>query len=483
MRTFTKWCLKGLYYALMAIVMLAVIVFCIFYFADYSRYKTTMEKSFKVATGYELKINGKMKAEIFPKFKLSLEDIEMPFDLNDASYSFTAKNIKFNMGIRNFFSGNYAIDNATMLDFSIIDAKKKTQLFHGESLQTGLKATQDYAKFSHLKLTHKTGTYTGDVRFVFYAKFNEVEGTIHSKAITLAAAKPTQSNDKALPDFAIPVALLKSYKGNLTVKADEIKLGDVAAQEASINFDLSRNTANIIFDGKVWQGNMHADLLSKALDQKTPNHQFSMKLRQANPQAILSKFNPEVKTKGGTAQFDLTLTGHGNQFASYIQNAQGKGQFLLRDVTIVGASAKSLRLTDILFNNLLKTRQEKLHCMVTKFTLDKGLLRADKGIGLETKYLVGLGSGSINLKTEAVDMVLELSPLKSSPITFTDFDGVVDMKGTLKKPIISASPKLMRETTSAILGIATGGLSLIGEALLNMTAGQSRPCEAILEAQ
>lgn len=463
----------------MFFVMLLFAILLIFHFADFNKHRGAIENAFEQATGFELKINGDIKAEIFPYFAASLADIEVLLKFNEDNYSLKSEQLKFVLNTASLMSGDYKFEKIALQKFALMNVKQKEPIFKADAFKSELSATQDYAKFKNITLKHSTGDYHGSIRFIFFPTYNEVDGAFTSDKILFKSKQPKKQDHK-IPNVPMQFAGLKGFKGDVEVKAKQVNLDNMRIDDAVLKIDLKDNDFIAKLDSKAFDGSMKASLHASQLKSNNGSKKLDVAIKGANASKLLKHFNPELKIEQGNADFEFKGQGSGQTVPEYLGRLNGSGYIYFKDIRILEKSAKSLYLSDAIFSSLSKHNQEKLECFVTKFNLANGILSANQSIGLETKYIVGLGTGTINLNTETLDILLNMEPLKQSPIEIGDFQGVVTVKGTLTKPMVSVSPSVGREATSVILGIATGGLSLLGEAMINMQKGEVRPCEKIL---
>ncbi|OZA74454.1 hypothetical protein, partial [Polynucleobacter sp. 39-46-10] len=100
-------------------------------------------------------------------------------------------------------------------------------------------------------------------------------------------------------------------------------------------------------------------------------------------------------------------------------------------------------------------------------------------VGLETDRLDAVLAGSINLKTEAVNLMID--PREKSGLTSGfDLAGLVKMGGTLANPKAGINQAgVVNSAVSIGLGFLTGGVSILAENARSMTS-KSHPCRDAL---
>jgi hypothetical protein len=120
-----------------------------------------------------------------------------------------------------------------------------------------------------------------------------------------------------------------------------------------------------------------------------------------------------------------------------------------------------------------------LECAVAYLPMNNGLISIDHSVGMETDRLNVVLAGSINLKTEAVNLTVDPRE-KSGLTTGLDLAGLVKVGGTLTNPkaVINQSG-VINSAVSIGLGVLTGGASILAENARSMT-NKSHPCREAL---
>ena len=91
------------------------------------------------------------------------------------------------------------------------------------------------------------------------------------------------------------------------------------------------------------------------------------------------------------------------------------------------------------------------------------------------------GAGTVNLGTEALDLGIRPAPREGVNIGAGQLAGLVRVKGTLSSPEAGADAGgMLKAGASAGAALATGGLSLLAQALLNEAESDPHPCATAL---
>ncbi len=118
-----------------------------------------------------------------------------------------------------------------------------------------------------------------------------------------------------------------------------------------------------------------------------------------------------------------------------------------------------------------------LSCAVVRVPVKQGLASLGKGVAAETDALNLVVGGSVNLRSEALDLGIDPMPQGAGTGIAQATAGMVRVGGTLGAPSVGLD---VIGTGKAALkvgaAVATGGLSLLGDALLNEATKDPHPC-------
>jgi hypothetical protein len=120
----------------------------------------------------------------------------------------------------------------------------------------------------------------------------------------------------------------------------------------------------------------------------------------------------------------------------------------------------------------------ELKCGVMRFTARDGVASSDKGIAFETSKMTLVSSGTVNLKTEAIDFSLRPEARQVAGIGAGELVKLLRVRGTLGEPKIGMDELEVGRTALSIgAAVATSGLSLLAETLAKRAMADPRPCE------
>jgi hypothetical protein len=123
----------------------------------------------------------------------------------------------------------------------------------------------------------------------------------------------------------------------------------------------------------------------------------------------------------------------------------------------------------------------QLLCAVARLEVKNGVAYSRRSVATETDRINAVYSGTVNLATEALDVAVRPSLRKGVTIGLASLAEVVRVRGTLTDPVVEIDTlDAARASISLGAGVATGGLSSLGEALLRRGRDDPNPCRTAL---
>jgi hypothetical protein len=136
-----------------------------------------------------------------------------------------------------------------------------------------------------------------------------------------------------------------------------------------------------------------------------------------------------------------------------------------------------------------KAEHTAINCFVKRIEIKDGLADV-RALVFDTDPVSFIGNGTVNLKTEALDIALKPHAKKGAGIGGVGKGAVsvgellkpFKIGGTLARPTLAIDPAAAAAMAGKVAGgVATFGTAGIAAALLSRSAGDQNPCEAALE--
>ena len=304
-----------------------------------------------------------------------------------------------------------------------------------------------------------------------------------------AASKPYKASSKFLfSDDALPFNLLPEANGKLAINIDELSFpGHVPMTAVKGNF---------VFDGP----NFHVNDLSFGLGKGSAQVQASVSQFQGtNPalsikgiakgftlEQLMDAVDSSTKVKGGDTEVAFNIRSSGvsmHQLASRangaVQVSVGKGSIDSRFID--GGGDLMITVVDAINPLRKKTDQTILECAVFYLPMNNGQVVLNDSIGVVTDRLDIVLSGSVDLKTEVLNVKIDPRE-KSGLTTGVNLAGLVKLQGTLLNPKAGVNKEgVVNSAVSIGLGILTGGATILAENAKSL-ATKSQPCKAALHS-
>ncbi|GIX26217.1 MAG: cell envelope biogenesis protein AsmA [Burkholderiales bacterium] len=342
-------------------------------------------------------------------------------------------------------------------------------------------------------------TLSGTARLALTGERREISVKLSSPLLDLAeihgarraiAAKtdrePRARDGRVFPATPFPVAALQALHGDATLEVARLALGEgktVEGLQARVRFQNGRMVADPV-SVRLGASDLRLHLNADAASGKTLAVNGRLEGSGLDMGTLLALAGNPGAVSGSKADVAISLRGSGESLRSLMAGAHGQVRVVL------GPGWVKTRALDLgaditeLFDALNPARQgepyTELKCAVVRFPIQQGIARIDNGIALETDKVHVIGGGAINLRDETLDLGFRPKAVTGLRIGAGQLASLVRLGGTLADPRVEADARGVA-TAAATVGAAilTGGLSLIGQALL-LESVPPNPCQVAL---
>jgi len=310
-------------------------------------------------------------------------------------------------------------------------------------------------------------------------------------AASSAASKDKKNAVRVLPAQPLDLALLRQMDATIEWKMKYFAMPDLKFSDVLVKLRLDDGELGLSpFRAKLAGGEMRVTLLLKA--QKSPAvlgmSASGRKIMADQLVAMRAGKGDGVLMQGGSLDFDLGLDGRGKSVAELMQSSNGRiklqmgeGKIKSTALDVVGGDML-MSLADKLNPFSDKTEYMELKCGVVHFRVQDGMMLTEDGIAFETDRINILSEGEINLHDESINLSFGTEPREGIGLNLSNMVNVVKLGGTLAEPglVVDAGKTGMAAARTAG-AFMTGGLSLLGEGLINRATADSSPCETALQ--
>jgi uncharacterized protein involved in outer membrane biogenesis len=257
--------------------------------------------------------------------------------------------------------------------------------------------------------------------------------------------------ERLLPTAPLRIERVRQMDATVKYSAASIRSRDLPLRSASLTLKLDHGvlTLSPVTFG-LQQGQINGDIKIDAT-KDVPYSAVDLRLTRARLEQFFTKAGSEPIVSG-TLAARVKLAGSGDTVAKAAGNADGSVTFVVPRGQIRNAYAElmGIDVPEGLIGLLSGSKdQAGVRCMVANFSAKNGTLTASNFV-FDTDAVVAHGSGTVDLKTERVNMKLEGAPKEfrvmrvRAPIT---------MGGTLAHPSFGVDPSGAAVQTGAAVAL------------------------------
>ena len=379
------------------------------------------------------------------------------------------------------------------LGFNVASLSKLSKLAETElpalgpiSLTGKLSDGESSYSIKGMKLQAGKTDLSGDLTANLAGKRPALSANLSSNSIDLVelsggetVAKKEAKKERVFSTDPLPLEGLKSVNANVTLNAKQIKTSSLVLSKTKIvltlkNGDLSIKPLSTLVAGGTMNANIGLNASGKKAKLVT-----DINIKGLEP-SQLEYFKGKVT--GAKTDVTIKVKGSGNSISQIMAGLNGKllakmGKGELKESTSKAATTDLFSML-----NPSGTREGTLiECGVINFNIKDGIATADKGIAVASNKMNVIGSGTIDLKTEKLDIGITPQAREGTGISVGQLAELVRLQGTL------ANPKAGVDTMAALkagagagAALATGGLSILAQGLLDKSTADEDPCATAL---
>jgi uncharacterized protein involved in outer membrane biogenesis len=345
------------------------------------------------------------------------------------------------------------------------------------------------ALFDELQLRFGRSDISGRVHVFHGEERPRVEAELFSDRLYLMEFMPeqeavvaTNTDKRVIPDFTLPIERMREIDGELHFTGKQ--LGTAVGDLGAVSFSLSLENQALRLNEFRVRGSSGARIDAAATidaSQNPPPMSLQVSVRELNYGALVQQAGLAELVEG-TVHLTLGLTAKG--VSRYELLSTANGQFI-----VVGEQGRfGSRRLDLWGSDLVTTmlsprwHQEdvtELNCVVADIDIAAGVATTDKLL-IDTGRITIGATGTLNLKTEELNLVFAPRPKRASLVSLTS---PAHVTGTLSAPEVSATV-LPRRRTAVVGGGMLAGL--LNPAYLVFTFSQigtqdANPCVVAIE--
>jgi uncharacterized protein involved in outer membrane biogenesis len=289
-----------------------------------------------------------------------------------------------------------------------------------------------------------------------------------------AEAQERSASPRLLPDKPYDLQKLRSLDADVEFRAQRFTARKlpITGLSAHVKLDdglMRIDPVDVALAGGQITGNIELDARRDPIATKTD-------LRVHNLE--VAKLMPRISPEGfGRIAAQARLSGRGNSVANMLATADGElgavmGSGKMSNLVLELAGLDVAESLILLLGS--KDRTVPVRCAFTDLEVQDGVATA-RSLALDTTDTVIVGSGTINLGDEELDLELKARPKDVSPVSLR---GPLDVEGTLKHPAFRPQPARLagRVAAAAALYAIAPPAALL--ALIETGPGKDLDCPA-----
>jgi uncharacterized protein involved in outer membrane biogenesis len=347
----------------------------------------------------------------------------------------------------------------------------------------------DQIVFDELKIKAGRSNIAGRISLYQGKERPRVEINLNSEQIYLRELLPVSETETApraellvIPDYELPIERMREIDGELQFKGKRLRtdagdLGDINFR-ATLKDGLFRSDP---FQVRGWAGALIESDLKIDASQDPPVITFQSTARQLDYGLLLQQAD-FAETVEGQLDITLRLSGSGRTRREFLGNVSGKliivgqdGKFGSRRLDLWGSDL----VTTMLSRNWRREDVTDLNCLVARIHIEDGVASSDDLL-VDTRRITIAGAGTLDLKSEELNLVFAPRPKRASLVSLTN---PVRVTGTLAAPEVSVTV-LPRRRMAALGGGLLAGLINPGFLIYTFSqtgSGEANPCAAAVE--
>ena len=307
-------------------------------------------------------------------------------------------------------------------------------------------------------------------------------------------APPVVSKPAAKPDARlfssapIPLGGLTAFDAEGTLGIGKLVLRDGRnAQSVRAKLALADGRLDISeFAGNLLGGSVQGRLVLDARNEKNASLALKLDAQNLDLAALMAIAGAARDVKGGKTEIHLDVNARGGSLRGFASTLNGSVVARVGNARWISTSAGSPAAMDQLASafNPLRTSgaSTDLKCVGVRLPFKSGVARFDRGIGLETDALGVAASGTIDLSSETLDLLLHPRIKDRSGIDLARIAGAVRVQGPLNAPRVALNPVGTITAAGDIAALARGGRAALLGALAPTAPSGASECSVALGA-
>jgi uncharacterized protein involved in outer membrane biogenesis len=368
------------------------------------------------------------------------------------------------------------------------------------TLGTQMTVEGNNIKLAPLQVGYGSTQLTGELTLISGGPRPKLVFKLAAPTMTLAElAATTAANVKAVQGAAqsryifgeqpIDIAALKSVDATGDLAIDKLVLPDGQhIDQLKVQLTLLDGKLDVpVLQAVALGGNVNGRVQLDASRAPDAPLALNVDAKGLDLAAVLAAGGVKRDIKGGKVDLKADLSARGASPRQWASSASGNLLVTVGAATLINTKANDATIDQLAgavnpFKNVDPTTE--LHCAVARLPLRGGVASIDRSIAIETNKLGASASGTIDLRSETLDLSIKPQLRQGIPINITQIAELVRLHGPLSSPTVGVDA-MAAAATAARIGAAMaaggGGLAVLGSSFLAQPAGDpSSLCQVAL---
>jgi AsmA family protein len=300
------------------------------------------------------------------------------------------------------------------------------------------------------------------------------------------AAPP--ADGRIFPNDPLPLSALDSLDATLSWTVGKLDLASgMTLNAVSVQAKLDHGHLSLApLSARLAGGTIAATLgLDKGAKGKTAALSATVSANGVSLGSVVAAAGGGDALSGAPTAVALDLKGNGGSVRALMASLSGSvlidvGAGTLRSAAIDWGTGDVLsRVLTAVLPGVKGSQTSALSCAVAHFRVENGVARAEKGLAMESDTSNAQGGGTIDLRSETLDLGMQPQARGGVGISVGGTLGsLIRLQGTLASPQIGFDELgTAKAALSAGAAVATGGLSILGQMLADKVTGEDHPCQ------
>ena len=302
---------------------------------------------------------------------------------------------------------------------------------------------------------------------------------------SLGARGGKGSNGRMFSDAPFPLDALRSFDGNAEASVERLVLPNgLPLEKLQIRAALKDGRLDVHpLQALVGGGTVGGRATLDGARGKAATLALNIEGKGISGEKVAAAMGHAGAISGGSTDLALNLAGPGESVARFMGGANGEIRATMGPARTSGAGLDFggdvlTKIADLANPSRRTEKYNETKCAVVRLPVRDGIATAQRTIAVETARVDMVAAGTINLRTEALDLALRTQVKEGLGIGAASLAELVRVTGTLANPTIGIDTLGSARAALSVGGaIMTGGLSLLGEAALKKGTADPHPCQ------